>query len=251
MIAALRSSFRPSFRPSLGWSLAALVIFIFAFAALMPLRFAAAALVPDNAALTAKSVDGSIWDGNLTDLGIGAFSFGDVQTRLGFLPLFAGKAQLHFRRGGAPGNPEFTGSITKGLSGVSVNHLTGTASYVSSSNLLPISSAEFQDFSARFANGKCRSANGSVRLLLKTGAIPGINTEGGFLGNAQCKAGALSLPMVSQSAMERIDLSIRADGSYSLSIKLSDVEPQSAVLLSSAGFQPVAGGYVHIINDRF
>jgi hypothetical protein len=116
---------------------------------------------------------------------------------------------------------------------------------------LPISSAEFQDFSARFANGKCRSASGSVRLLLKTGAIPGINTDGGFLGSAQCKAGALYLPLVSQSAMERIDLSIQADGKYSLSIKLNNVDPQSAVLLSVAGFQPVAGGYMLIINDRF
>jgi hypothetical protein len=51
--------------------------------------------------------------------------------------------------------------------------------------------------------------------------------------------------------MERIDLSIQADGKYSLSIKLNNVDPQSAVLLSVAGFQPVAGGYMLIINDRF
>lgn len=238
-------------RASRRWSLFALVTLVCAIAALMPLRFAMAAAIPDNASFTARSVYGSVWDGGVNDLGIGAFSFGDVQARLRFFPLLTGKAELHFRRDGVPGTANLTGSVTKGLSGVSVDHLTGTASYASSKNILPISSADFQDFSARFANGKCRSAGGSVRLLLKTGAIPGINTDGGFLGNAQCKAGALYLPMVSQSAMERIDLSIQADGKYSLSIKLNNVDPQSAVLLSVAGFQPVAGGYMLIINDRF
>lgn len=238
-------------RASRRWSLFALVTLVCAIAAFMPLRFAMAAAIPDNAAVTARSVYGSVWDGGLNDFGIGAFSFGDTQARLRFLPLFAGKAELVFRRDGAPGAANLTGSVTKSLSGVSADHLTGTASYDTSQNLLPIASAEFQDFSARFANGKCRSAGGSVRLLLKTGAIPGINTGGGFLGSAQCKAGALYLPLVSQSAMERADLNIQADGKYSLSIKLNNVDPQSAVLLSAAGFQPVAGGYMQTINDRF
>ena len=239
------------FRASRRWSLFALVTLICAIATFMPLRFAIAAAIPEYAPVTARSVYGSVWDGGVNDLGIGAFSFGDTQARLRFIPLLAGKAELLFRRDGASATPDLTGSITKGLSGVSVDRLTGTASYAASKNILPISSADFQDFSARFANGKCRSAGGSVRLLLKTGAIPGINTDGGFLGNAQCKAGALYLPMVSQSAMERIDLSIQADGKYSLSIRLNNVDPQSAVLLSVAGFGPVAGGYMQIFNDHF
>ena len=51
--------------------------------------------------------------------------------------------------------------------------------------------------------------------------------------------------------MERADISIDANGNYSLSLVLNNVEPQAASILPLAGFRPIAGGYMQVINGRF
>jgi general secretion pathway protein N len=238
-------------RLSRRWVLLFALGLILAILVFMPLRFAIGMAVPSASAITAKSVYGSIWSGGANDLNAGPLSLGNMRVRLGILPLLTGRAEYLLSPADAAAGQGFNGTIGTGWGGVQIEHLTGAANFGQSAGSLPLSGTEFQDFSVRFAGGTCRSASGSIRLLLKPATIPGINSEGGFLGNAKCREGKLFLPLVSGSAMERIDLSVDANGKYTFSLTLNNVEPQTAAMLSLSGFQPISGGYTQAFNGQF
>jgi general secretion pathway protein N len=237
--------------PSRGWTAFAVLFFVLAASLFMPLRLAAGMSVPDTNALSAKSVYGTIWSGGVRDLKIGAFALGDADVRLKFLPLLTGRAefiaasqQSQQPQPGLLGSVSgISGTIGKGWGSVSAEGISGNAGYAGQNGSVPLSGIEFNNLSVRFTSGVCRSASGSVRLLLKSSALPGINTDGGFLGRVKCSAGKLLLPMTSQSAMERAELAIGADGGYLLTVTLQNSEPAAGNYALLAGFQPVAGGY--------
>ena len=87
----------------------------------MPLR-----VIFGGDGVTARKVDGIIWDGSVRDLRLGKLPVGDVNTRLRFWPLFLGRAELLLSRGNAPFAPGMSGSISRGIGGVSINDLTAT-----------------------------------------------------------------------------------------------------------------------------
>ena len=74
---------------------------------LMPLRTIIA-----GDGITARKVDGIIWDGSIRDLRLGKLSVGDVNARLLFAPLFMGRAEILLSRGNAQFVPGIAGSIT-------------------------------------------------------------------------------------------------------------------------------------------
>ncbi len=238
-------------RLSRRWIMFTLTCFFIAFLVFMPLRFALGLAMPDKSTVNAKSVQGTIWSGSITDLKAGSLSFGDMRAGLAFLPLLTGRMDYRMSIDGLPANQGFTGTIGNGWGGFQANQITGTANYVSGGDMLPLSGIEFQNFSVRFAGSGCRNASGSVRLILKTGAIPGINIDSGFLGSAKCRGGKLFLPLVSGSAMERVDITIDAKGEYALSLTLNNADPNAAAMLSLAGFQPISGGYTRAFSGRF
>jgi general secretion pathway protein N len=235
--------------PPRRWILFTLLCLIGAVAAYMPLRYALA--VSNAPGVTAKSVQGVIWSGRFIDLKAGALTFGDVNARLRFFPLLTGRAEYEISQNPILGGNGFSGTVGNGWGGMQIEHLSGTANSRSNDSGLPLAGIEFQDFSVRFSGGKCRSASGSLRLLIQPDAIPGINIDSGFLGTAKCRSGKLFLPMVSGSAMERADISVDASGKYSVSLILNNVEPLAAPVLSLAGFRPIAGGYLQMFNGRF
>ncbi len=238
-------------RLSRRWAILSTICLLLTILVFMPLRFAVGLAVPSRSAIAAKAVYGSIWSGGINDLKAGPLSFGNMRVRLGILPLLTGRAEYLLSPMDVAIEQGFKGTVGTGWGGVQIEQLTGTADQAQDFGYLPLSGAEFQDFSVRFAGGTCRSASGSIRLLLKPAAIPGINVDGGFLGNAKCREGKLFLPLVSSSAMERIDLSIDANGKYTFSLALNNVEPQAAAMLSLAGFQPISGGYTQKFNGQF
>ena len=235
--------------PPRRWLVFAMLCLFGAAAAFMPLRTALG--LSNLNGVTAKSVHGTIWAGSIYDLKAGRLSFGDMGARLRLLPLLTGRGEYEVSQNAETGGNGFSGTVGGGWGGTQIEHLTGTANSRANSGSLPLTAIEFQDFSVRFAGGKCRSASGSLRLVLEPTAIPGINIGSGFLGSAKCRAGKLFLPLVSGSAMERADISIDANGNYSLSLVLNNVEPQAASILPLAGFRPIAGGYMQVINGRF
>ena len=223
-------------------SVAALVVATILF---MPLRTIVA-----GDGVTARKVDGIIWDGSIRDLRLGKLPLGDVNARLLLSPLFMGRAEMLLSRGNAQFVPGIIGSVSRGISGVSVNNLSATLPVGALFAPFPAENIQFEGFSARFAAGKCMDAGGQVRLTLSD-TMPGLNLQNGMLGQPRCDGAQLLLPLVSQSAMERADIRLSADGSYTVAVTLNADRGDQAAVLNIAGFRPVDGGYRLVQKGRF
>jgi general secretion pathway protein N len=223
-------------------SVAALAVAAIIF---MPLRTIVA-----GDGVTARKVDGIIWDGSIRDLRLGKLPVGDVNARLLFVPLFMGRAEILLSRGNAQFVPGISGSVSRGLNGVSVNNLSATLPVGTLFAPFPAENIQFEGVSARFAAGRCIEASGQVRLTLSD-TMPGLNLQNGMLGQPRCDGAQLLLPLVSQSAMERADIRLSADGSYTVTIMLNGDRGDQAAALNLAGFRSVAGGYRLVQKGRF
>lgn len=217
--------------------LAALVLF-------MPLRIAAS-----GDGVAARKVEGILWDGSIRDLRVGRLAIGDVNARLKFWPLFLGRAQMLLSRGDAQFAPGIDGSVTRRPSGFSVDNMRASFPVGQFFAPLPAQNIELQDFSVRFAAGRCVTADGTIRLTLPSG-IPGFDVANGMLGKPRCSQGDLLMPLSSQSAMERIDIRVKVDGSYSATIFLSGDRLDQAAALGLAGFRAVPGGQRMVVRGR-
>lgn len=200
--------------------------------------------------LSARRVDGIIWDGSIRDLRVGEVSIGDVNARLHFWPLWIGRAQISFFRGDAAFALGISGSVTRRLGGVSIDNVKATLPVASLFAPLPAQNLEFQDFSARFTAGRCVEAGGNVRLTIAN-SLPGLDLANGLLATPRCDRGQLLIPLLSQSAMERIDIRLAGDRGYTATIFLEGDRTEQAAALSLAGFRPVAGGYRMVRKGRF
>jgi general secretion pathway protein N len=223
-------------------SVAALAVAVIIF---MPLRTIVA-----GDGVTARKVDGIIWDGSIRDLRLGKLPVGDVNARLLFVPLFMGRAEILLSRGNAQFVPGISGSVSRGLNGVSVNNLSATLPVGTLFAPFPAENIQFEGVFARFAAGRCMEASGQVRLTLSD-TMPGLNLQNGMLGQPRCDGAQLLLPLVSQSAMERADIRLSADGSYTVTAMLNGDRGDQAAALNLAGFRSVAGGYRLVQKGRF
>ena len=217
---------------------------MFALIIVMPLR-----TVVGGDGIVARKVEGIIWDGSIRDLRVGRLVLGDVNARLHFLPLLLARAQVSLSRGDAPFAPGLTGSVTRRIGGFSVDNLKVTLPVASLFAPLPVDRIELQDFSARFIAGRCADAGGNVRLTVANG-ISGLDLSNGLLGKPRCDRGKLLIPLLSQSAMEHVDLRISADGVYTASIYLEGDRAEQAAAIALVGFRPVAGGFRMVRKGR-
>lgn len=221
------------------------ILILIAAIIFMPLR----AIVGGDG-VSARKVEGIIWDGSMRDLRIGRLPIGDVNARLHLLPLLLGRAQISLSRGDAPFAPGINGSVTRRLGGVSVDNMKATLPVASLFAPLPAEHIELQDFSVRFTAGRCAEASGNVRLTLAN-TVPGLDLSNGLLAKPRCDRGQLLIPLLSQSAMEHVDIRVSGDGTYTATIFLEGDHTDQAVPLGVAGFRPVAGGYRMVRKGRF
>jgi general secretion pathway protein N len=221
------------------------LLFVIAAVIFMPLR-----AIIGGEGVSARKVDGIIWDGSIRDLRVGKLPIGDVNARLYVLPLLLGRAQIALSRGDAPFAPGISGSITHRFGGVSVDDMKATLPVASLFGPLPAENIELQGFSARFTAGRCAETSGNIRLTLAN-TIPGLDLSNGLLAKPRCDGGQLLIPLLSQSAMERADIRVSGDGAYTVTIFLEGDRTEQAVPLGLAGFRPVAGGYRIVRKGRF
>jgi general secretion pathway protein N len=76
------------------------------------------------------------------------------------------------------------------------------------------------------------------------GDVGGLSLAQGLSGVARCESGLLLLPLVSQSAMERLNLRIAGDGSYKAELIVRSTDPVLAAKLAASGFASTQAGYV-------
>jgi general secretion pathway protein N len=220
-----------------SYTIAVAVLLIMAFGIFMPLR----AIVGGDQ-ISARKVDGIIWDGSIRDLRLSKVPIGDVNARVKFLPLLLGRAEIALSRGDAPFAPGINGSVTKRFGGVSIDKFNATLAIGSLFDPLPVEDIILQDFSARFTGGRCSEASGGIRMTL-TKAIPGLDLSNGLLAKPRCDRGQLLIPLLSQSATEHVDIRLSADGAYRVTILLEGDNSQNADALRLAGFRQDARGF--------
>lgn len=225
-----------------------LAAFAFSLVALFPLRLALDWFGLDDRGLAAREANGSIWLGTLREAQIGPVPVGDVGARLNSLPLFLGRARVSLFRTGDGGT--FAGAVLATRHGFGFEDVTGQLSLGARLAPLPIAALDLEDVSAGFAGDQCRQASGRVRATL-AGDIGGIALPAGLSGTARCEAGAVLLPLASQSGMEQLNLRLFADGRYRAELLVRPTDPAIQQRLGAAGFVPANGGFARIAEGSF
>ncbi|NLR72419.1 type II secretion system protein N [Novosphingobium sp. ERN07] len=211
-----------------GW-LALGALALLALIVLLPLRLVLGIAMPEN--VTARSVEGSVWDGRIADLNVGPLPLGTVDAGLEPLPLLIGRAQFAISRdgfsakGGAHGISQASGSIAlpDGLGG------------------LPVTGLSFNRFSVRMDHGGCVQAEGTLGVTLASFG-PLMPNGLALSGTARCEKGALVVPMRGPQGMERLALRMTRDGRWQADLTLSGLPQEAADALRAGGFDARPGG---------
>lgn len=223
-----------------------LAAFAFSVVALVPLRVAVGWFGVEG--LAAREATGSIWLGLLKEAQFGPVPLGDVRARLNLLPLLLGRARLSLSRDEPDGR--FEGAVSVSRHSFGVEDLTGQLRSGALFAPVPITALDLDDVSVHFDNGQCESAEGRVRATV-AGELAGVPLPGMLAGNVRCAEGALLVPLAGQAGVGRLDLSLRADGSYRIDLAVRQADPALAPRLAAAGFLPSAEGYSRRIEGHF
>jgi general secretion pathway protein N len=201
---------------------------------LMPLSLA---LSMAGDGISARAATGTIWSGKLVEARVGRLPLGDVSVGLKPLDLLQGRVGIGMQSAFGRGTMTSSGRDFA-ASGVTAN-LDGAALFAP----LPIDRIDLANVSAAFESGRCKRGEGRVRATF-SGDVGGLSLAQGMSGVARCDGPALLLPLVSQSAMERLNLHLQGDGGYRAEFMVRSTDPALAAKLTASGFVPAPGGFV-------
>lgn len=221
--------------PLRRWGLFALLT-AFALIVLLPMGLALSVLGLSDSGLTARAVRGSVWGARLSEAAFGTLAIGDVEARLRFFPLFVGRARVDLD--GTPGR----GSVTIGRHAAGIDDVTAAIVPGAAFAPIPIAGLDLQAVSVRFRDGSCQSAEGRVSARF-SGDVGGIPLAQGLSGAVRCDAGALLIPLVSQSANAGLAIRVTSDGRWRAEFNVRAVDPALAAPLGALGFQPGSTGW--------
>jgi general secretion pathway protein N len=219
----------------LGRRLYLLVAFLLLLLASLPLRIALDQLGFDERGLSARLVTGSLWSGRLTEARLRGAALGDLDAGLSVLPLLVGQARVGLEAA------TWRGTVVQSSDGAGVVGLTGRLGADGLPAALPVGAIDFTDVTARFRDGVCAEASGSLRVEPRAGAAA-LASVGQLQGNLRCDGEALLAPLVSGSGRERVELRLFGDARYRLSLIAQPADPTTAAALQAAGFVATADG---------
>ncbi|MET0180872.1 MAG: type II secretion system protein N, partial [Novosphingobium sp.] len=146
--------------------LALAALFAAALVAAFPLRVALGAVASGARGLSAREVGGTVWDGWISQLRLGALPLGDVSAGLRPLPLLIGRREFALERMVPAGTPEFAAIAAGGRGWVALRDVEGQVALGDGLGGLPANSLGFRGFRVAVDGGRCREAGGQVSLLL-------------------------------------------------------------------------------------
>ena len=212
----------------------ALLVFLLAF---MPLSLALSITGASGQQLSARAATGTVWSGQLAEASVGPIAVGDVSVALKPLSLLAGQTSIFMQ------SPVGRGTVTSLAGGYAIDDATAKLSTGRIFAPVPLDVIDLTDVSVAFIAGKCEKAQGRVRATF-AGDVGGISLAQGLSGAIRCESGALVLPLVSQSALERLNLYLQGDGRYRAELFVRSTDPAMATKLAAAGFAPTQDGFV-------
>ena len=215
----------------------------------LPMRLGLAFVDNGPSGINATRVSGNVWGGRAEQVALGGLSMGALDLSLDPLRLLLGRTRMHFERSpGSAGEP-LSGAIEAGWGRRALIDVSGAITGPANAEL-PISAIHFTGFNAVFADGACSAASGTVQVMLGIN-FPGLDLRNGLSGAASCQGGALHLPLVGQSGLERMTLKLRADGSYEAQLSVRADDPLLAAALVVAGLRPTSDGFGMTVRGRY
>ena len=238
-------------RLPIGRTLFFLGAFFLALIALLPMRLAMDWFTLPQRGFAAREVEGSVWFAGIKEAQFGTVGVGDLNAALRGLPLFLGRARVALdRREGGPADA-FRGAATVTRHGFGLDDMSGRLLLTPGAlGALPVTQLDLGDVTTHFEGGQCVEAAGTVRAAVG-GDLGGIVLPGGLTGTARCDAGALLVPLVSQSSMESVELRIWGDGRYQATLLIRSADATLRDRMLAAGLSATAQGYGTTINGRF
>lgn len=222
-------------------------LLLLALAVLLPMRLALGWAELGEAGLTARSVDGPVWAGTLSDARLGDLALGDLDARLSPLPLLLGRARIELASRGAQ---PLAGAILVSRHLIGVDRFSASLPTGRVFAPVPVTRLDLDAVSIRFVNGRCDRAEGRVRATL-VGDAAGIPLPASVLGPARCEGGALLLALASAAGTESIALRVGGDGRYTAALMLAQPDPLAAERLAAAGFVQGPQGWQVSIEGSF
>jgi general secretion pathway protein N len=223
---------------TLSWRMRIILILVLILGLLLflPMRVALGLSGLERLGVAARDVRGTVWSGRIDQLMLGNMPLGSVRAGLSPISLLMGRARFDVAR--VKGLPDdISGAITVGFGRIGVDDVTGAVPLGRTFAPLPVSSLVMEDVSGYFSGDRCGHAEGRVRARL-AGQFPGLNLSQGLSGVAACDGDALSLPLVSQSGLEKITLRVWRSGRYVAEMRIETTDATLAATLRQAGFAP-------------
>lgn len=228
---------------------AALVAGLILLLVTFPLRLALAMAGAEAAGLSARSVTGSIWSGQLVDAGWRGAELGTIDTALAPLALLGGDVRVDFVRDDAL-RGALRGSVYMNGGG-GLSDTNGALSLGSSLAGVPLDHVQMDGVGLRFdQDGRCIDASGMMKLTLAL-PVPGLDLSNGLSGPVACRNGRAEAMLVSQSGMERLQLGVDGNGAWRAQLSVSaGTDPLLGGLLRSAGFLPAGDAMILVRQGR-
>lgn len=214
--------------------------FVLALIAFLPMRLVLGWIGLGDQGLSARSVDGSVWWGTLSEARFGELSVGDLDAGLSPFQLLVGRASVALdSRGSARA---LHGAVGVSRHSFGLDDMTGSLSAGTVFAPVPVTGIDLDDVSVRFQDGSCQRAEGRVKAML-SGDVGGLPLAQGLSGTAKCESGALLLPLASQSGNETAAIRLWPSGRFRAELTVRPGDPADGAKLTMNGFQQSAGGY--------
>jgi general secretion pathway protein N len=210
-------------------------VLIVALILIVPLGAAIRLFGIDRAGLSARAASGDMWTGQLASARLGPLALGTARVGLKPLGLLAGRAEIGMN------SEQGYGRI---IAGGGVREIEGVTGQVSLARLLaplPIESVSLEGASILFRDQSCARAAGLVRATFAP-SIGGLSLASGMTGAVRCDGDDLLLPLIGQSALERLTIRIGGNGRWSAILAISSSDPGLTATLAAAGFTATEGG---------
>lgn len=214
----------------------------------LPLRLALAFAGPDDARIAARAAGGTIWDGRLEQVRAGALDLGSFDVALRPLPLFLGRASLAIDRPTTSADRGLFGIVESGIGRTAIRNMSGSIMGGMIDSLM-IERVDLADATVVFADGACREAAGQVTLVPALD-LAGLDLANGLSGPLTCDGRQLALALSGQSGMERLVMTVDAEGNYVARLHIRATDPLLGAALSAAGFGPTAEGFTRTMRGR-
>jgi general secretion pathway protein N len=202
----------------------------------VPLAVVLPMALPADSGLSARTVEGTLWEGALRQADVAGLPLGDTRVGFDFLPFFVGQARMGFA------SATLRGILDMSSGSFGLSRGNGTVDLAGRLRPLPLSRFTFDDVAVEYRNGRCVSAKGRVRAEVATD-IGGLALPGGMSGTLRCNGADLVVPLAGQSGMERVDLRVAASGNWRADLSVRTSDPVIAGKLLSSGFSSGPAGY--------